>query len=138
MRESMPTQYVGGPGNIGASLRTILTIGTLSGLTDGQLLERFAQGQGRMPESEAAFTALAERHGPMVLGVCRAVLGDRHDAEDACQATFLVLAQRAGLIRRRDSVASWLYGVVRGCRHAPVAMRPGAASWSGAGGRGSA
>ena len=109
----MPTQHAGGPGNIGASLRTIFSVGTLSGLTDGQLLERFAQGQGGMPESEAAFTALVERHGPMVLGVCRAVLGDRHDAEDACQATFLVLAQRAGLIRRRDSVASWLYGVAR-------------------------
>ena len=113
MRESMRTQHAGGPGNIGASLRTIFSIGTLSGLTDGQLLERFAQGQGGMPESEAAFTALVERHGPMVLGVCRAVMGDRHDAEDACQATFLVLVQRAGLIRRRDSVASWLYGVAR-------------------------
>jgi RNA polymerase sigma factor (sigma-70 family) len=113
MRESIPTQHAGGPGNIGASLRTIFSVGTLSGLTDGQLLERFAQGQGGMPESEAAFTALVERHGPMVLGACRAVLGDRHDAEDACQATFLVLAQRAGLIRRRDSVASWLYGVAR-------------------------
>ena len=62
MRESMPTQHAptqhaGGPGNIGASLRTIFSIGTLSGLSDGQLLERFAQGQGEMPESEAAFTA---------------------------------------------------------------------------------
>jgi RNA polymerase sigma factor (sigma-70 family) len=113
MRESMPTQHAGGRGNVGASLRTIFSIGTMSGLTDGQLLERFAEGQGRMPESEAAFTALVERHGPMVLGACRAVLGNRHDAEDACQATFLVLVQRAGLIRRRDSVASWLYGVAR-------------------------
>jgi DNA-directed RNA polymerase specialized sigma24 family protein/protocatechuate 3,4-dioxygenase beta subunit len=103
MRESMPTQRVGGSGSVGESLRTLFSIGTLSGLTDGQLLERFAQGRGGMPDSEAAFTALVERHGPMVLGVCQAVLGDRHDAEDACQATFLVLARRAGLIRRRDS-----------------------------------
>ena len=93
MRESMPTQHGRSPGNIGASLQTIFSIGTLSGLTDGQLLERFAQRQGGMPESEAAFTALVERHGPMVLGVCRAILRDRHDAEDACQATFLVLSQ---------------------------------------------
>ena len=98
---------------VGESLRTLFSVGTLSGLTDGQLLERFAQGRVGMPDSEAAFTVLVERHGPMVLGVCRTVLGDRHDAEDACQATFLVLAQRAGLIRRRDSVASWLYGVAR-------------------------
>jgi RNA polymerase sigma factor (sigma-70 family) len=49
----------------------------------------------------------------MVLSVCRSVLGDRHDAEDACQATFLILAQRSGSIRRRDAVASWLYGVAR-------------------------
>jgi hypothetical protein len=69
----MPTQHAGGPGNIGASLRTTFSIGTLSGLTDGQLLERFAHGRGEMPESEAAFKALVERHGPMVLGVCRAV-----------------------------------------------------------------
>ena len=94
-------------------------------------------GTGRRPESEAAFTVLVERHGPMVLGACRAVLGNRHDAEDACQATFLVLAQRAGLIRRRDSVASWLYGVARRVALRAVARRPGGASWSGAGGRGS-
>ncbi len=109
----MSTQRVVGPGVVGESLRTLFSVGTLSGLTDGQLLERFAAVRGGTPESEAAFTALVERHGPMVLSVCRTVLGDRHDAEDACQATFLVLAQRAGLIRRRDSVASWLFGVAR-------------------------
>jgi RNA polymerase sigma factor (sigma-70 family) len=100
-------------GGVGDSLQTLFRVGTLSGLTDGQLLERFAQARGDPAESQAAFTVLVERHGPMVLGVCRAVLGNRHDAEDACQATFLVLAQRAGLIRRSDSVASWLYGVAR-------------------------
>ena len=100
-------------GGVRESLQTLFGVGTLSGLTDGQLLERFARGRGGAAESEAAFTMLVQRHGPMVLGVCRAVLGNRHDAEDACQATFLVLAQRAGLIRRSDSVASWLYGVAR-------------------------
>ena len=54
---------------------------------------------------------LVERHGPMVLHVCRRILGDRHDAEDAAQAVFLVLARQSRSIRRTDSVASWLYGV---------------------------
>ena len=54
---------------------------------------------------------LVERHGPMVLNVCRRILGDRHDAEDAAQAVFLVLARQPRLIRRTDAVASWLYGV---------------------------
>ncbi len=103
------------PRGVGESLRTLFGVGTLSGLTDGQLLERFARGRGLAgpSDSEAAFAAIVERHGSMVLGVCRAVLGDRHDAEDACQATFLVLARSAGRIRRGDSVASWLYGVAR-------------------------
>jgi RNA polymerase sigma factor (sigma-70 family) len=102
---------------LSGSLRTLFGVGTLSGLTDGQLLERFLRGRRgageAASEAEAAFTVLVERHGPMVLNVCRAVLGDRHDAEDACQATFLVLARRAEWIRRGDSVASWLYGVAR-------------------------
>jgi RNA polymerase sigma factor (sigma-70 family) len=75
-------------------------------LTDAQLLTRFAEGR-----EEGAFAALVQRHGPMVLGVCRRVLTDDQDAEDAFQATFLVLARRAGAIRDREAVASWLYGV---------------------------
>jgi RNA polymerase sigma factor (sigma-70 family) len=75
---------------------------------DGQLVARVVERR-----DEAAFTELLERHGPMVLGVCQRVLGNEHDAEDAFQATFLVLARKAGTIRKSDSVASWLYGVAQ-------------------------
>ena len=75
-------------------------------LSDADLLERF-----RAQHEEAAFTLLVQRHGPMVLAVCRRVLGDRHEAEDASQATFLVLVRRASAIRKQASLASWLYGV---------------------------
>src|SRR5262249_19544856 len=87
-------------------LRALFQGGTVGGLTDGQLLERFVQRR-----DEAAFAALAERHGPMVLRVCRSRLGDPHDAEDAFQATFLVLAQKARSIRHTEAVAGWLFGV---------------------------
>jgi RNA polymerase sigma factor (sigma-70 family) len=85
--------------------------GALGGLTDGELLERFLTGCHS--SSEASFSTLVQRHGPMVLRVCRQVLDGSEDAEDAFQATFLILARSAGSVRRRDSVASWLHGVAR-------------------------
>src|SRR6516225_6874494 len=75
-------------------------------VTDERLLESFVTRR-----DEAAFEALARRYGPMVLGVCRRVLGNPHDAEDAFQATFLVLVCKAASVRRREPVGSWLYGV---------------------------
>jgi RNA polymerase sigma factor (sigma-70 family) len=89
-------------------LRTLFSLGTVAGLTDGQLLERFAT-RG----DEAAFAALVHRHGPMVLRVCQALLSDPNDAQDASQATYLVLARRSRSVRKPDAVASWLHGVAR-------------------------
>ncbi len=83
--------------------------GCTAGLSDRELLERFtAKGE---PADEAAFAAMVARHGPMVLGVCRQLLGDHHHAEDAFQAVFLVLARQARSIRDPDLLGAWLYGV---------------------------
>jgi RNA polymerase sigma-70 factor (ECF subfamily) len=73
---------------------------------DAQLLQRFVSER-----DQHAFTALLKRHGPMVLGVCARVLGDSGDAEDAFQATFLVLVRRAGSLGRPELLGNWLYGV---------------------------
>jgi RNA polymerase sigma factor (sigma-70 family) len=77
-----------------------------AGLTDGQLLEDYLSRR-----DEAALAALVRRHGPMVWGVCRRVLHNHHDAEDAFQATFLVFVRKAASIAARELLANWLYGV---------------------------
>src|SRR5262245_30745565 len=77
-------------------------------LTDQQLLDRFTRGN-----DGAAFAVLVRRHGPMVLGVCRRILHDRHDADDAFQATFLVLVRRARKLRQPELLGNWLFGVAR-------------------------
>jgi RNA polymerase sigma factor (sigma-70 family) len=87
-------------------LRQLLNPQAADGPTDGQLLERFLTTR-----EETAFAAVVERHGPLVLGLCRRILGNAHDAEDAFQATFLVLVRKAGSLDRKGSLAGWLYGV---------------------------
>ncbi len=93
----------------GGSLARLLDGGSVAGLTDGQLLDRFSTRRG--DAAEAAFEALVKRHGPMVARVCRRNLRDENDVEDAFQATFLVLVRRADSLGERDLLAPWLYGV---------------------------
>jgi RNA polymerase sigma factor (sigma-70 family) len=90
---------------LGQIQRLVLTNGK-DGLADSQLLDQFAQFQ-----DQGAFAALVKRYGPMVLRVCRRVLGHHEDAEDAFQASFLILARKAASIRNKEALASWLHGV---------------------------
>jgi RNA polymerase sigma factor (sigma-70 family) len=87
-------------------LRKTVLLGDGAGLTDAQLLEGFVSRR-----EEAALAVLVRRHGPMVWGVCRRVLRNYHDAENAFQATFLVLVRKAASIVPREMVSNWLYGV---------------------------
>jgi RNA polymerase sigma factor (sigma-70 family) len=95
-------------------LRTAAAAHEAAGLSDAQLLQRYVARR-----DEAAFESLVRRHGPMVLGVCRRVLGHLQDAEDAFQATFLVLVKKAASVRPPGRVGHWLYGVA--CRAAQKA-----------------
>ena len=102
----------GSAGSATGYLTALFREGTLSSKNDSELLEQFTSARSEHDESaELAFSVLLARHGAMVLRVCRGVLGDEHQAEDAFQATFLILAGRATSIRRQISIASWLYGV---------------------------
>jgi RNA polymerase sigma factor (sigma-70 family) len=94
--------------NVIQHLRSALLQQDGADLTDGQLLECFVSRR-----EPAALEALVRRHGPMVWGVCRRILRHDQDAEDAFQATFLVLVRRAASVRPREMVGNWLYGVAR-------------------------
>src|SRR5437588_12127632 len=88
------------------TLRTATLPQEEAGLTDGQLLERYVRNR-----EEAAFAALVHRHGPMVWSVCLRVLRRYHDAEDAFEATFLVLVRKAACVLTGERVGNWLHGV---------------------------
>src|ERR1700761_8326540 len=96
-------------GHVLRGVRSLLDEGVVATVSDGELLERYATGGGE--SAERAFAALVDRHGPMVLRVCRSVLGDEHAAQDGFQATFLVLARRARSLGVGDSIGPWLQGV---------------------------
>src|SRR5262245_59986518 len=101
-------------GKTAATLRkqmgTLFDLGALGTMPDRSLIAHFARGGG---STEAAFATLVERHGPMVLRVCRHVLADSHLAEDAFQVTFRLLARRAKSIHDPDRLAGWLHRVAR-------------------------
>jgi DNA-directed RNA polymerase specialized sigma24 family protein len=92
---------------LGAALRQINRLfsgGAVTGFSDAQLLERFVASH-----DAAASEAVVARHGPMVLSFCRGILNDPNDAEDAFQATFLILVKKSGTFRGEVALAGWLY-----------------------------
>ncbi|WP_435005896.1 sigma-70 family RNA polymerase sigma factor [Tundrisphaera lichenicola] len=91
-------------------LDLIANAGTVAGMGDAELLERFIRHRGK-EDAEVAFEAILLRHGPMVRGICRSLLGKSTDSEDAFQATFLILVRKAHSVRIKDSLRPWLYGV---------------------------
>lgn len=95
--------------NVAGEIRTLFGVGVVRDLSDGQLLERFATGCNE--SAELAFAVLVEHHGPMVLRVCRGMLVDPNDRDDAFQATFLVLVKKARGLWVRDSLGPWLHQV---------------------------
>jgi RNA polymerase sigma factor (sigma-70 family) len=111
----------GRPGSTLRQLRALFSAGTTTGVSDRELLDRFRTGRAESAEAataaEAAFAALVDRHGAMVWGVCRRVLRDVHEAEDAFQATFLILVRKAGSVRVEGALGRWLYGVAHKVAH---------------------
>ena len=90
-------------------IHTLFSVGAIGGLTDGELLEMFQVQHGEA--AELAFAVIVKRHGPMVRNVCQRVLRDPHDADDAFQATFVILVKKASLLTLNDSLGPWLHGV---------------------------
>jgi RNA polymerase sigma factor (sigma-70 family) len=102
----------GQPNTVLQFIRKMATTEHGRGLADAELLDRFMNG-----DDDAAFASLVHRHGPMVLGICRRILMNEEDAEDAFQATFLTLSRNAKSIRAQESVGGWLYSVAYRIAH---------------------
>src|SRR4051812_41556790 len=101
-----PIMASAGVGAVARQVGRLFGGGSVVGLDEAALLRRFVQTR-----DPAALDALVTRHGPMVLGTCRRILGDTHDAEDAFQATFLVLVKKARTLRDPGLLGPWLHGV---------------------------
>jgi RNA polymerase sigma factor (sigma-70 family) len=93
-------------GSVSGALERLFVLGTVSGLSEGELVARFVRER-----DESAFEAIVARHGPMVLGICRRLLDDSQNVEDAFQATFLVLVKKVRSLSDSDLLGNWLYGV---------------------------
>ncbi len=96
------------PSSVLGGMRRLFDGGSVVANSERQLLDRFLSVR-----DELAFEAIVARHGPMVVGVCRSVLSNSNDVDDAFQATFLVLVKKAGSLRDGDQLSPWLHGVAR-------------------------